>query len=210
MGPATTDDSSFELLETLRWTPDEGFYLLNRHLSRLEASARHFGFRCRLHDVRGVLQGVSATAERPTKVRVLVSRDGTVRVERAPIDPTPTPLRVGLAARPINPANPFLFHKTTDRTEQERERSPDYDEMVLWNPDRDITEAMAANIVVDLGNRSATPPAECGLLAGTMRAELLARGEICEERISIDQLVRAPRFWLINSVRGSQPAILAR
>src|SRR5437867_4328378 len=64
---ATRDPERLQMLESLRLARTE----LNRHLSRLEASARHLGFRCRLHDVRGVLQGVSETAERPTKVRVL-------------------------------------------------------------------------------------------------------------------------------------------
>jgi para-aminobenzoate synthetase/4-amino-4-deoxychorismate lyase len=41
-----------------------------------------------------------------------------------------------------------------------------------------------------------------------MRAELLEAGEIREQKISIDQLVRAPQFWLINSVRGRRPARL--
>ena len=141
---------------------------------------------------------------------MLVGRDGAVRVERTRLEPTTGTLQVGLAPRPIDPTNPFLFHKTTNRTEQEQARSSAYDEMVLWNPDREITEAITANIVVDLDGRPVTPPVECGLLAGTLRAELLATGEIREERISIDRLSGARRFWLINSVRGWRPAVLAR
>jgi para-aminobenzoate synthetase/4-amino-4-deoxychorismate lyase len=53
-----------------------------------------------------------------------------------------------------------------------------------------------------------TPAVECGLLPGTFRAELLARQEIVEGRISIDELRRTGKFWLINSVRGWYEAIL--
>ena len=92
--------------------------------------------------------------------------------------------------------------ETTNRTQQERERSPAYDEVVLWNPDGQITEAMTANIVVDLDGRAVTPPVECGLLPGTMRAELLAAGEIAEAPITVEQVLALRRVWLVNSVRG--------
>ena len=73
-----------------------------------------------------------------------------------------------------------------------------------------ITEAMTANVVANLGGRLVTPPVSCGLLAGTMRAELLAAGDIEEGRIPVERLAEAPGFWLINSVRGWRRAILAR
>ena len=208
-GHDVAHESPFDLLETLRWTPDAGFFLLERHLRRLQASARHFGFRCSPEDVREALAGTVASANHALRVRVLVGRNGAVCVERTALEPATGTLRVGLAAKPIDPTNPFLFHKTTNRIEQEQARSSAYDDMVLWNPAREITEAMTANIVVDLDGRAVTPPVECGLLAGTLRAELLATGEIREERISIDQLLGAPRFWLINSVRGWRPAVLS-
>ena len=79
---------------------------------------------------------------------------------------------------------------------------------MLWNPSREVTEAITANIVVELDGRRVTPPLGCGLLPGTMRAELLARGELIEARVTVDELVGAPRFWLINSVRGWLEAVL--
>jgi para-aminobenzoate synthetase/4-amino-4-deoxychorismate lyase len=203
------DVRSFDLLETMRWTPEAGFFLLERHLQRLKASAQYFGFRCSPGDVRDALAGAVASANQPLRVRVLVGRDGAVRVERTPLEPAAGTLRVGLAAKPIDPTSPFLFHKTTNRFQQEQARSPAYDEMVLWNPEREITEAITANIVVDLAGRLVTPPIECGLLAGTLREELLGAGEIGEERISIERLLGASRFWLINSVRGWRPAVLS-
>jgi para-aminobenzoate synthetase/4-amino-4-deoxychorismate lyase len=203
-------EDQFSLLETLRWTPEEGFFLLERHLRRMQASARHFGFRCQLDDVRAALTRAVEPSNHPLRIRVLVGREGGVRVEQAPLQAVNGTLRCGLAARPIDPTNVFLFHKTTNRIEQERERSPEFDEMVLWNPRNEITEAMTANVVVEIDRRAVTPPVECGLLAGTMRAELLETGKIFEERISIDQLLAARNFWLINSVRGWRPAVLVR
>ena len=197
-----TREPDFELLETLRWTPESGFYLLDRHLDRLQESARYFGFTCSPSRVREVLARAVGASDHSLRVRLLVGRDGNTRAEQSRLEPTAGPLRIGLAARPIDPTDPFLFHKTTNRTQQDGQRSPAYDEVVMWNPAGQITEAITANVVVDLDGRAVTPPVECGLLAGTMRAELLAAGEIAEAPITVEQLLAARRIWLVNSVRG--------
>jgi para-aminobenzoate synthetase/4-amino-4-deoxychorismate lyase len=177
-------------------------------LHRLSQSARHFEFICPLEEVRDALEGAVAAADRPLRIRLLVGRDGTVRTEAFHLEPSTGTMRVRLAALPIDPTDPFLFHKTTYRMQQERQRSPEYDEIVLWNPDRFITEAINANVVVEVDGRAVTPPIECGLLAGTMRAELLEKKTISEAKVSIDDLQRTSRFWLINSVRGWRAADL--
>jgi branched-subunit amino acid aminotransferase/4-amino-4-deoxychorismate lyase len=63
-------------------------------------------------------------------------------------------------------------------------------------------------VVVTLDGRDYTPPVHCGLLAGCERAELLARGELEERVIRRDDLHRADRIRLINSVRGLMDADL--
>ena len=50
--------------------------------------------------------------------------------------------------------------------------------------------------------RRVTPPVACGLLPGTLRAELLATGQIGEARVTVEELKAAAHFWLVNSVRG--------
>ena len=131
-----------------------------------------------------------------------MDKTGRPRVELGPLETMPEVLRVALARQPIDPSSPFFFHKTTNRVLLEAARVPGYDDTVLWNPDRDITESIIANIVVEIDGRKVTPPVECGLLPGTLRAELLAKGEIVERRVSIDELRAVQDFWLINSVRG--------
>ena len=53
-----------------------------------------------------------------------------------------------------------------------------------------------------------TPAVSCGLLAGTLRGELLDRGRIKEAVISLDDLRDVGQMWLINSVRGWWKATL--
>ncbi len=51
---------AFSLLETMRWTPEEGYYLLERHLERLQDSALYFGFRFDLTALRLELERLAA------------------------------------------------------------------------------------------------------------------------------------------------------
>ena len=53
-----------------------------------------------------------------------------------------------------------------------------------------------------------TPPVECGLLAGTFRAELLERGEVAERRLTLGDVRCAERLWFVNSLRGWVPIAL--
>ena len=192
----------------MRWTPRDGLYLLDRHVARLEQSARHFNFVYRADLVRDALDRAVASADAPQRVRLLMARDGDVRVEHTPLDRRDGVWRLRLAADPVDPSDEFLYHKTTNRVVYERARRPDCDDVILWNPSGEVTETTIANLVVEdvaeevAGARRVTPPIACGLLPGTLRAELLATGEVSEAVVTVEQLKRAPRFWLVNSVRG--------
>ena len=74
--------------------------------------------------------------------------------------------------------------------------------MLLWNEDGELTEFTNGNLVVDLNGVRWTPPQECGLLAGTFRADLIRRGEVAERVLTRSDLERASVCWFVNSVRG--------
>lgn len=63
-------------------------------------------------------------------------------------------------------------------------------------------------MVILRNGRRVTPPVCCGLLNGTYRAELLERGEISEETVSLSELKKAEKIFLINSVRKWREALL--
>jgi para-aminobenzoate synthetase/4-amino-4-deoxychorismate lyase len=197
----------FSLLETLRWTPDDGFHLLDRHLARIAGSAEYFGYPFSEPAVRKTLLRFADSLPRsPRRVRLLVAPDGAISCESQPLpppDPASLP-RVFLARRPIHRANPFLYHKTTHREVYEEARAdrPDADDAILFNESGEVTESTLANLVVEIDGVLATPPVRCGLLPGTCRAAMLDAGEIVERPISIAQLLASPRVFLVNSVRG--------
>jgi para-aminobenzoate synthetase/4-amino-4-deoxychorismate lyase len=113
------------------------------------------------------------------------------------------PWRVAIATEPVASDDPFLFHKTTHRRvyEHHRVRFPDHDDVLLWNERGEVTESTLANVVYRRGDQWLTPPVSCGLLAGTLRAELLERGRLAEEPIQLSDLARTDEIRLINSVR---------
>jgi len=199
----------FDLLETIRWSPADGFFLLDRHLSRMQRSAAYFEYAFDASSVRDALERAIEGRREPQRVRLLVSRDGAIRVECAPLGAgTGAPARLGIAAAPIDPSNVFLVHKTTHRVMYTDAAQPDCDDVVLWTAAGDVTETTLGNVVVEMHGRKVTPPIEAGLLAGTFREELLARGEIVEGHVTLDDLKSASRVWIVNSVREWWPAKL--
>lgn len=201
----------FELLESLL-LENGAIFLLQRHLQRMKASAEYFGFGFSEKEVYSSLdQFAAARPEGSYKIRLLVSRRGEIRVEAHDLERSgKQPLRVALASEPVSGNDRFLYHKTTNRAVYERALAarPDCDDVILWNEDGEVTESTVANVVLSLGGQSYTPPQAAGLLAGTLRAELLATGKISERVIRREEINEKSELFLINSVSGSRRALL--
>lgn len=204
--------ADFRLLESLRWTPEEGYFLLGRHMERLAESADYFGYPFDGAAVERALTATAGSLAGASKVRLLLDRRGRIAVEAEPLaaGARPEPLRVGLAREPVSSADARLYHKTTWREPYERARAsrPDCDDVILWNERGELTESTAANLVLELDGGLYTPPVRSGLLAGTLRAQLLADGELEERVLRPADLARATDIRLINSVRGPQRAVV--
>lgn len=203
----------FELLETIALKSSQ-FQLLERHLDRLSRSASYFGYQCDRDAVVHALGDVrSQHATDDWRVRLLVSADGTARTEAFALPPMARATwKVAFARSPVSSADPFLYHKTTHRSvyETHRKENPDTQDVILWNERDEVTEFTIGNIVIERDGEKLTPPIACGLLAGTMRDELIEQGEIAEAVLSRADVETAERIWLINSVRGWIPVMLAR
>jgi para-aminobenzoate synthetase/4-amino-4-deoxychorismate lyase len=115
-----------------------------------------------------------------------------------------------LATTPIDSSNRLLFHKTTNREFYAAQAGThaDFDDVVFWNERGEVTESSVANVVVKLDDKLYTPPISSGLLAGTFRDEMIAKGMISERVITVEQLKSAQEFFLINSVRRWMTATL--
>ena len=197
----------FSLLETMLWTPNEGYILFDEHMKRLADSASYFDYKLDTELIRLRLNDVaSGLNERSYKVRLLLDQNGDVRLEKKALGNRQISgvARVALAAEPINSNDVFLYHKTTNRKVYEKARSScslEYDDVILWNERGEITESTIANVIVQIDDRLYTPPVTCGLLAGTFHNSLLKRGKIEEKIITRAMLESCKKLYLVNSVR---------
>ncbi len=191
----------FELLESLLW--DDRYFLLERHMRRLSNSADYFGFPIDLHAIRQRLAKTAKTLPRGRhKIRLRVTPSGATHIDAGRVHP-PERFKVGLAQKPIDSTDPFLYHKTTHRSQYDALRlmRPELDDVLLWNQRGEITESTIANIVVNRAGAWLTPPVSCGLLPGVMREHLLQTGKISEAVITKEDLAQADSIALINAVR---------
>jgi para-aminobenzoate synthetase / 4-amino-4-deoxychorismate lyase len=203
----TEHQALFQLLETLRWDLQAGFVLLSLHLSRLEQSAQFFHFRFDRHLAQArLVAAVQNVAHVPHKVRLSLSVSGDFTVEAVPLksDPLPVYALVRFAGSPVDPAEPTLFHKTTNRQLYRRllDAAPDCYDVLLWNEDAFVTELTRFNLLAYVGGQWATPPVDHGLLRGTLRQELLRTGLVAEADLTKDQVRNAQALAAVNSVRG--------
>ncbi len=200
--PARRD---FDLLETMLWTPESGYVLLERHLERLAASAAYFGFDLDPARIRAGLEDLARGLPKvPHRVRLLVARKGSFKVEQERIARASRSFGdVRLAGAPVDSGNVFLYHKTTERrVYEEALRSRPGGDVLLFNERGEITETPSANVAFEIGGRLWTPPVSCGLLPGTCRAHLLDRGRLRERIVRVEEALRLPAVYLMNSVRG--------
>jgi para-aminobenzoate synthetase/4-amino-4-deoxychorismate lyase len=207
-------DSSFDLIETMRWSADSGCFLLPIHLKRLSESAVYFGFN---FDAERVLQSLrkleSSLANETYRVRLSLRRDGNVCFEANFLDESARLFTdVCLAANPIDSNNPMLYHKTSDRGAYERalREAGGGDDVLLFNERGEVTESTIANFAFELDGQLYTPPIECGLLPGIYRAWLIGQGQLKERAISVEDALNLPHIFLMNSVRGLQKVHLHR
>lgn len=209
----TDPPKTFELIETLLWERENGFWLAERHFERLQGSARYFSFKFDEAAARTALDREVATAGREhprLRVRMLLAEDGRMTVTSAPV-PAPGPdavMRYVVSPTRLDSSDAFLFHKTTRRELYDQEwkhfsETEGADEVVYLNERGELAEGSRTNIFIDLGDGIlVTPPLPAGLLPGVLRAELIATGRAVERVLMLNDLTSAKKVYLGNSVRG--------
>ena len=205
-----------DLIETMRFEPENGIALLERHLARMKASAEALGFAFDRHALRNQIQALCFELDAPARVRLLVARGGASALETAPLpEPLAEPVKVAALPHPLDPSDWRLMHKTSDRGFYEdalaAARTLGAAEAVLVRNAESgggrVTEGSWTNVFVE-GEDGVllTPPTHLGLLPGVLREQLIAEGCAREAELTLDDL--AGGFWLGNALRGLMRATL--
>ncbi len=205
-----------DLIETMRFDPDNGIALLERHLARMKASAEALGFAFDRHALRNQIQALCFELDSPARVRLMVSRSGASALETGPLPPAlGDPVPVAALPHPIDPSDWRLAHKTSDRGFYDdalsAARSFGADEAVLVRSAAAggglVTEGSWTSIFADGPDGTLlTPPVQLGLLPGVLREQLMAEGRAREAELTLDDL--AGGFWIGNALRGLMRAKL--
>ena len=209
--------NDFELFETMHATREQGVRHLERHLQRLSASARYFGFACDEAAARAYIAAACnmMAPATPTRLRLALNQAGAFAVQQGPLAPLAGPVRVLLSGEATASGDIFLRHKTNLRARYDAawrgaEAQGAFD-MLFFNQRGELTEGGRSSVFVQLDGRWCTPPLSSGLLPGVMRAAMLEdpAWNACERIITRAMLARAEAIVVCNALRGPMQAILA-
>jgi para-aminobenzoate synthetase/4-amino-4-deoxychorismate lyase len=209
--------NDFELFETMYATREQGARHLERHLLRLAASARYFGFACDDQAARAAIAAACATMAPglPTRLRLALNQAGAFAVQQSALAPLTEPVRVLLSGESTSASELFLRHKTTVRERYDAawraaEAQNAFDTL-FFNERGELTEGGRSSVFVQLDGRWHTPPLSCGLLPGVMRAAMLddPAWNASETVITRAMLLRAEAIVVCNALRGALRATLS-
>ena len=204
--------AQFDLIETMRFTPEEGLAHLEAHLLRMKRSAQELGFAFDRHEARNQLHALCFTIERPSRVRLLAARSGAIAIDVQDLGaPWPEPAQCIVLPLPVDPGDWRLRHKTSDRGFYENGQTVAHEagaqEALFVREDGLLTEGCVTNLFIERGGVLLTPPARLGLLPGVLRQALIESGEARETELRIGDLQDG--FLIGNAVRGLMKAQLA-
>ncbi len=197
------------LLETMYFSPQTGIKNLERHLKRMQASAKYFGFDFDLTTVRENLRETSSSVKNFSRLRLILRASSEVNIEYLDFDEIDrTQVTLALCPKRVNAENVFLFHKVADRSyyRDMRDRIKGVYDVILANERDEITETTTANLALKFEGKWWTPAISSGLLPGIEREVLLESGELDERVIKVDELSEAQEIAVMNSLRGFIPA----
>jgi branched-chain amino acid aminotransferase len=186
--------------------------LLERHLDRLEASARTLGLApmpSRAEMRFAVAEALAASGAAPGRVRLTATPRPTLLVEVVPEDPPPAvPAAVTAVSVPGAwwPGNRMAEHKSLSyagsRLAQRRAEAAGADHALLLDAEGRLGEAALANAIVatDAGPRTAHV---AGLLPGVARAIAMEAVGAREQRLCEPTWRAAREIVLTNAVAGA-------
>jgi len=208
---ASTD---FELIETLLWNKNKGFFLLKYHLERLINSADYFGIDIDINNLKLRLNKLKKrlNPQKSHKVRITAAKNGKTMITSSILSQNKTGNKISLSEKRVNSDDIFLYHKTTRRELYDREYKiclkKGYTDVIFTNERGEITEGAISNLIVKKNGNYFTPPIGSGLLNGIYRRYFIKNNQTKEKTLFLDDLLNADKIYICNSVRGIREIII--
>jgi para-aminobenzoate synthetase / 4-amino-4-deoxychorismate lyase len=197
-----------ELIETLRWSPQEGFKRLELHMSRMARSAIPFGLEFDTGRARAALDEAANGAAEPLRVRLSLDEEGRFACTTAPFGKAKERWAYVISHQRVMGGDRLARHKTNWRELYESEYSrlsSRCDEIIFLNERGEVVEGSRTNIFVARNGKFVTPPLSSGALDGVLRQALITEGR-CEEALLVPEDLVNGTVWLGNALRGLIPA----
>ncbi len=210
-----------ELFETIRLDIFGNDYQIkpDPHLNRLEKSAGELGFEFDKDKTGQELIHYIEENPQPSglyKLKITLAKASKPKYSLEPYTRFQDPnyiikLKLLAASRyHCLSDNPLTQHKTTLRGDFSDELN-DCDEVIWLNKRGEIAEGSYTNIFwQDQNDQWLTPALDVGILAGTMRAQILKQYSAQEGRYQADSLISAKKIIVTNAMLGARQASLCR
>lgn len=207
--------NDFELFETMHATRETGARHVERHLQRLQTSARYFGFAWDEAAARAYLTLAcqALPAGQPHRLRLAMNCAGAFAVQTGALVPLQEPVRVLLADEATDSSDLFLRHKSTIRERYDAawkaaDAQGAFDKL-FFNERGELTEGGRSNVFIRMDGMWITPPLSTGMLPGVMRAVIIEAWGAQERIVTRDMLLAAQEIVVCNSLRGAMRVVLA-
>lgn len=206
----------FQLIESLFYC--DAFRSLDLHLERLKNSAEKFYFTVDLIAIKTALLNYARKHllhGHAYKVKLLVGSSGEYCMEHQLIDNESNQVvQLKICPYKIDSSNPLWQHKTThhltrgfyNQMHQRFIGKCEHRELLFINHHNHITETRFHNIVLVIDNQAYTPKLEDGVLPGIYRQKMLDKKAVIEQSLTLEDLKKAEKIFLVNDVRGKVPA----
>lgn len=202
-------NQGFYLFETMQ-VQNTHISLLERHLNRLEASARLFGF---AYNRRAIMKEIDAKLKDLLglyRMKLCLFFDGQIRIQYMPFAENNNLAKITLSHEIVKSDNLWLYHKTSHRNfyekAYEKAQEQGFDDVIFCNEKGELTEASRHNIYIEQQGQLYTPPLESGLLPGVFRQKLLDSKQAIEKTLTPKDLQKADKIYISNGLHGLREA----
>lgn len=182
-----------------------------RHLQRMQQSAQALGIPFDLAQTVAALdQALPPDHMVDQRVKLLLHEDGRLVIELQPMPMSVPRLDFIVSQQRVPAVDPLSRHKTDWRDHYTQALAEAHtsgaQEAVLLNACDEVSEGTYTNVFIERAGQLFTPSLTSGALPGCLRAELIDAGRCAEAILKLDDLAKADRVFLGNSLRGLLPA----